>query len=49
MIEGYTRRAINVDIDQKHQEKVEADVNILFQLKQIDRIIKSMAIWVYQL
>ena len=34
MVEGDTRRDINVDTDQKYQEKVEVDANIICQLKQ---------------
>ena len=33
VIEGYIRREMTVDTDQKYQEKVEADANMLCQLK----------------
>ena len=41
MIEGDIRRETTVDTDQKYQEKVEAAVNMLCQLKQRDRINKG--------
>ena len=40
VIEGGIRREMTVDTDQKHQEKVEASANIIYQLKQRDRINK---------
>ena len=41
MIEGDIRREITVDTDQKYQENVEADSNIIIQLKQRDNINKG--------
>ena len=38
MIEGYFRRDINVDTDQKYRENVGADANMFFQLKQRDQL-----------
>ena len=40
MIEGYIRREMTVDIDQKYQEKFEASANMICQLKQIYHINK---------
>ena len=40
LIEGGIRREMTVDIDQKHQEKVEATASMLCQLKQIYQLNK---------
>ena len=41
MIDGYIRREMTVDTDQKYQEKFEADYNMLFQMKQMDNLNKG--------
>ena len=41
MIEGYIIIEMNVDTDQKYQEKVEAAANMICQLKNIYQINKK--------
>ena len=41
MIEGYIRRKMTVDTNQKYQEKVETAANMLCQLKQRDQLNKG--------
>ena len=45
MIDGYIRREMTVDTDQKYQEKFEAAANIIFQkIYQINKLYDYMAI-----
>ena len=41
MIWADIRREMTADIDQKHQDKVEAAANMIFQQKQIYQLNKS--------